>query len=183
MEFKRDDLARYHQLPIIDVKVSSSLHSFIIQFRGGAEHVVPMDQVTTLIQEILVSPGSSPLRIDNLELLARANQMRGWSFARPDSHPWRPTGTPGCEMQRLGSDGIRMMVMLKLEPGYVGKPHRHDDSEFTHVLSGDVVSNGVAMTAGHSYVAMAGTMHTEFRSVGGATVLSVFKVPALASKE
>ena len=45
------------------------------------------------------------------------------------------------------------------------------------MLEGDLVSNGVDMSAGHAYGVMAGTDHTEFRSEGGCTLVSVFKMP------
>jgi len=39
------------------------------------------------------------------------------------------------------------------------------------------VNNGVLMEAGYSYAAEMGTTHSEFRTDGGATLLSVFPVP------
>ncbi len=80
-------------------------------------------------------------------------------------------------MQTLGLAGGRLMAKFRFEAGYEGGSHHHGDAEFTYVLEGDLVSNGVTMQAGHGYAAEPGTDHTEFRSPGGATLLSVFQTP------
>ena len=64
--------------------------------------------------------------------------------------------------------------MFDFDAGYVGGVHQHGDAEFTYVLSGEVISNGVVMTTGHAYAAEPGTTHEEFRTNSGARVLSVF---------
>lgn len=80
-------------------------------------------------------------------------------------------------MKVLGVADGRMFAMFRFDAGYVGGSHDHADAEFTYVLSGDIVSNGVTMLAGHSYAAEAGTTHSEFRSENGATLVSVFAAP------
>lgn len=45
------------------------------------------------------------------------------------------------------------------------------------MLDGDLVSNGVDMSTGHAYGVQAGTDPTEFRTVDGCTIVSVFKSP------
>ena len=100
----------------------------------------------------------------------------GWMFADSDALPWQAMG-PGVEMKTLASAGGRLIAMFKFDAGYEGGTHHHGDAEFTYVIEGDLVSNGVPMAAGHAYAAEAGTDHTEFRSPSGATVVSVFQIP------
>jgi len=103
-------------------------------------------------------------------------QNQGWTFADSEEVPWQAMG-PGVEMKSLGVAGGRLMALFRFDAGYEGGVHHHDDAEFTYVLDGDLVSNGVTMLTGHGYAVEAGTDHTEFRSAGGATVLSVFAIP------
>jgi hypothetical protein len=58
-----------------------------------------------------------------------------------------------------------------------GSTQRETDAEFTYLLDGEMISNGVQMTAGHAYAAEAGTTHHEFRTDTGGTVISVFPLP------
>lgn len=97
----------------------------------------------------------------------------GWTFADGEAMDWQQMG-PGVAMKMLaGADG-RVIAMFKFDAGYEGGAHDHRDAEFTYVLDGSIVSNGVQMEAGHAYAAQAGTTHDEFRTDTGATVVSVF---------
>ena len=100
----------------------------------------------------------------------------GWMFSDSDALAWQPLGDK-IAMKMLGAADGKVIAMFRFEAGYVGGSHHHEEPEFTYVLDGDIVSNGVTMTAGHAYAAQAGTDHTEFRSEGGATLVSVFKAP------
>lgn len=100
----------------------------------------------------------------------------GWTFADEAAVPWQEMG-PGVEMKALGAAGGRLIAMFRFAAGYEGGSHDHTDAEFSYVLEGDLVSNGVEMTAGHAYAAEPGTTHSEFRSEGGATLVSVFPIP------
>ena len=80
-------------------------------------------------------------------------------------------------MKALGAANGRLIALFRFGAGYVGPSHEHADAEFSHLLEGDLVSNGVSMSAGHAYAAEAGTAHTEFRSTDGATLVSVFAIP------
>jgi len=105
------------------------------------------------------------------------DMIEGWSFSDADAIPWQTMG-PGVEMKTLGVANGRMIALFQFEAGYVGGSHSHGDAEFTYVLEGDLVSNGVKMGPGHAYAAQAGTTHDEFRSEGGATLVSVFQIPS-----
>jgi quercetin dioxygenase-like cupin family protein len=100
----------------------------------------------------------------------------GWTFADSDALDWVERG-PGVAVKMLGGADGRVIAMFRFAPGYVGAVHEHTDAEFTYVLDGSVVSNGVLMEAGHSYAVGAGTTHSEFRTETGCTVVSVFAAP------
>lgn len=104
------------------------------------------------------------------------HDITGWTFTDGNDAPWQEMG-PGVEMKSLGVANGRLMAMFRFAPGYVGGAHDHGDAEFTYVLDGELISNGVAMQAGHGYAAEAGTKHTGFESPSGGTVVSVFQVP------
>lgn len=100
----------------------------------------------------------------------------GWNFADSGSMPWQPMGE-GIAMKTLGMAGGRMIATFQFQPGYEGGVHDHTDAEFTYILEGSLISQGVLMTAGHAYAAEPGTTHDDFRTETGCTLVSVFPVP------
>lgn len=104
-----------------------------------------------------------------------SEQPEGWTFADSEAMDWQARG-PGIAMKTLGIANGRMQAMFKFDAGYEGGTHHHSDSEFTYILEGEIISNGVLMKAGHSYAAQEGTTHTEFRTDSGCTVISVFPI-------
>lgn len=100
----------------------------------------------------------------------------GWTFTDSGEMAWQEMG-PGVAMKVLGVADGRMQAKFKFDAGYVGGTHSHADAEFSYILEGEIVSNGVLMTAGHSYAAQAGTTHSEFRTDSGCTLVSVFPAP------
>ena len=98
-------------------------------------------------------------------------------FTDAGAMEWQPLGDK-IGMKMLGAADGKVLAMFQFEAGYVGGSHHHEEPEFTYVLSGSVVSNGVLMEAGHAYAAAAGTTHEEFRSDDGCTLVSVFKAPS-----
>ena len=101
----------------------------------------------------------------------------GWTFTDQAAIEWQPLG-PGVAMKSMGVADGKTMAMFKFDAGYVGAVHEHvDEPEFTYVLDGSVISNGVLMKVGHGYAVESGTTHSEFRTETGGTVLSVFPVP------
>lgn len=102
------------------------------------------------------------------------HDITGWTFADGNAVDWSPVGDK-VEMKTLaGADG-RVIALFRFAAGYVGGTHHHEEAEFSYVLEGDLVSQGVDMSAGHAYGVQSGTDHTEFRSEGGCTIVSVFK--------
>ena len=97
----------------------------------------------------------------------------GWTFADAGGMEWQEMG-PGVAMKMLAGANGRVIAMFKFDAGYVGGTHDHSDAEFSYVLDGSILSNGVLMEAGHAYAAQAGTTHDEFRTDTGATLVSVF---------
>lgn len=102
----------------------------------------------------------------------------GWTFTDQAAIEWQPLG-PGIAMKSMGVADGKIMAMFKFDAGYEGGTHEHvDEPEFTYILEGSMISNGVLMEAGHGYAVESGTTHSEFRTETGGTVLSVFPVPA-----
>ena len=104
------------------------------------------------------------------------NTPDGWTFADSGAMEWNDLG-PGIAMKMLGGAEGSVITMFKFEAGYVGGVHEHTGGEFTYVLEGDLVSNGVPMAAGHAYAVGSGTTHDEFRTENGCTLVSVFPQP------
>ena len=98
----------------------------------------------------------------------------GWTFSDSAKVEAKQVGE-GVTMKALGMANGKMIATFTFDAGYVGGTHHHEEPEFTYVLEGDLVSNGVPMQSGHAYAVEAGTDHVEFRSENGATVVSVFK--------
>lgn len=102
--------------------------------------------------------------------------IAGWAFTDSGSVPWQALGHD-IEMKVLGAADSKVIALFRFAAGYVGGTHYHEEAEFTYVLEGDLISNGVAMSAGHAYAARAGTTHEEFSTTDGCTLVSVFKSP------
>lgn len=100
----------------------------------------------------------------------------GWTFSDSGAQPWQTIGD-GVAIKALGAADGRMIATFQFQPGYVGGVHQHHEPEFSYILEGSLVSQGVLMTAGHAYAATAGTTHDDFRTDTGCTLVSVFKVP------
>jgi len=105
-----------------------------------------------------------------------SSENEGWTFTDAATVDWQPMGE-GIAMKALAPAGGRLMAMFKFDAGYVGGTHDHSDAEFTYILEGSIISNGVLMEAGHAYAAEPGTTHSEFRTETGATLVSVFPMP------
>ncbi len=97
----------------------------------------------------------------------------GWTFADSNAMEWQEMA-PGVKMKMMGGADGRVIAMFHFDAGYEGGTHDHTDAEFSYVLDGEIVSNGVTMSAGHAYAAQKGTTHDEFRTERGATLVSVF---------
>lgn len=102
--------------------------------------------------------------------------LEGWTFTDSTAMEWQPMAE-GVAMKVLGAADGKLLAMFQFGAGYVGGTHHHEEPEFSYVLDGSVVSNGVRMEAGHAYAAVAGTTHEEFRTDDGCTLVSVFKAP------
>ena len=100
----------------------------------------------------------------------------GWTFADSGAMPWQMMGD-GIAMKSLAAADGRMIATFQFQPGYVGGVHDHAEPEFSYILEGSLISQGVLMTAGHAYGVEAGTTHDDFRTETGCTLVSVFKVP------
>lgn len=95
-------------------------------------------------------------------------------FADSTAMEWQQLAD-GLAMKMMAAADGKVIAQFKFDAGYEGGKHHHEEPEFTYVLEGSIISNGVEMLAGHAYAAQAGTDHEEFRSETGAVVVSVFK--------
>ena len=105
---------------------------------------------------------------------SETHDITGWMFADANALDWNPIGEK-VEMKTLAAADGKAIALFRFEAGYVGGTHHHEEAEFSYVLEGDLVSNGVPMSTGHAYGVQSGTDHTEFRTEGGCTIVSVFK--------
>ncbi|MEL6891667.1 MAG: hypothetical protein AAFP84_08730 [Actinomycetota bacterium] len=110
------------------------------------------------------------------ETTSTSPSVEGWVFADAGAMEWQRLGE-GIGMKLLAPANGRVIALFKFEAGYVGGTHDHEDPEFSYILEGTMVSNGVLMEAGHAYAAEQGTTHEEFRTDTGCTLVSVFKSP------
>jgi len=100
----------------------------------------------------------------------------GWTFTDGGAMDWQPIAE-GARMKVLGIADGKMIATFKFEAGYVGGVHHHEEPEFSYILEGSMVSQGVQMEVGHAYAAQMGTTHDDFRTEIGCTLVSVFKIP------
>ena len=104
------------------------------------------------------------------------NAPQGWTFTDSGNVAWHPMGE-GIGRKNLGVADGKMIATFQFQPGYVGGVHEHQEPEFSYILEGSLISQGVLMTAGHAYAVESGTTHDDFRTETGCTLVSVFKVP------
>ncbi len=100
----------------------------------------------------------------------------GWTFTDGEAMDWQPIAA-GAGMKVLGIADGKMIATFKFEAGYVGGVHHHEEPEFSYILEGSMMSQGVQMEVGHAYAAQMGTTHDDFRTENGCTLVSVFKIP------
>lgn len=105
-----------------------------------------------------------------------SNAPAGWTFTDSEAMDWLVLGE-GVAMKSLGAADGRMIATFKFDAGYVGGIHHHEEPEFSYILEGSMVSQGVQMEVGHAYAVEAGTTHDDFRTENGCTLVSVFKIP------
>lgn len=100
----------------------------------------------------------------------------GWTFTDGEAMEWQVLGE-GVAMKTLGMADGKMIATFKFDAGYVGGTHHHEEPEFSYILEGSMISQGMQMNVGHAYAAQAGTTHDDFRTESGCTLVSVFKIP------
>lgn len=114
--------------------------------------------------------GTDPAPADSGEQITIPD---GFVYGDANSIEWRPM-KPGMDMKSLGQADGQMMALYRFDAGYVGTPHEHNGAEFTYVIEGTIVSDGLTLTPGHGWSAPHGTPHKRFYAETDATVVSVF---------
>ena len=103
--------------------------------------------------------------------------LDGWDIGHGDDKEWVPWGTTGDAKAKVVASGDGyMLVLVEADAGYRGDPHEHDYTEFSYVLEGQLVNQGVPMRAGDGYVAVPGSTHAHFETEHGARYLIIFKL-------
>ena len=105
------------------------------------------------------------------------NTPEGWTFTDSNAMGWQAVADD-VSSKMLGMSGNRAFTLTRFDAGHTGTLHHHENPEFLYVVEGDLVSQGVEMSAGHAYTAQPGTSHDEFRTTNGCTVLVVFTMPS-----
>ncbi|MEM9039113.1 MAG: cupin domain-containing protein [Actinomycetota bacterium] len=113
----------------------------------------------------------------NAASAAATFDLTGWTFGDANAVEWQAIGD-GVSMKMLATADGTAIALFRFEPGYRGTPHHHEQAEFSYVLEGTLLSNGVVMPAGQAYAAQAGTDHEEFGTDEGAVIVSVFRLPS-----
>jgi anti-sigma factor ChrR (cupin superfamily) len=99
----------------------------------------------------------------------------GFLVVRKDEGRWRPTGDRGVSYKLLYADAERgtYTTLLRMEAGSRIPAHRHLGVEHCLVLEGDLRSGEVGMSAGDFNCSLAGSVHEELVTDGGALLLLV----------
>ncbi len=108
-------------------------------------------------------------------LLPPAPLPPGFRVLRQKENQSRPTPYPGVTVEVLHLDrkARTITTILTLEPGAEYPSHRHTIAEQCLVLSGDVWSGSLELTAGDFQVAAPGSTHNIISSRGGCRLLLI----------
>lgn len=92
--------------------------------------------------------------------------------------PWIPSKfAEGVAVKNLGKANGRAMQLVRFNAGAVFPSHIHKDCEFLYILEGEVIQNGVRLTAGSSTAAAAGSVDKTFFSPTGCLFLLFYGLP------
>jgi quercetin dioxygenase-like cupin family protein len=106
-----------------------------------------------------------------------AIDLSGWDIVPADRTEWMPWGGSGdARAKLLGRADGYMVMLVEAQPGYEGDAHVHDHAEFFYLIEGTLRNQGQEIHAGDGYAAAAGSSHTDFATVGGATYIVIFKL-------
>ena len=135
---------------------------------------------------LAVAPGEAePPASVRSRLLARVSEgdgrkaadesAAGFLVVRKDEGKWRPTGDGGISYKLLYADAERgtYTTLVRMEPGSRIPAHRHLGVEQCLVLEGDLRSGDTGMSAGDFNCSLAGSVHGEVVTDGGALLLFV----------
>lgn len=103
--------------------------------------------------------------------------LDGWNIGHAADVEWQPWGSNGNARAKVlaAGDGYYIAV-VEADPGYRGDHHVHEHTEFSVVLDGSFLTQGIELGAGDAYVAEAGSVHSDFEAPRGARYVSIFKI-------
>ena len=160
------------------------------EFEEHAARCVPCAEEVRCFRSVAdalaVAPGEAVPPADvRTRLLARVSEeggpkaggesAPGFLVVRKGEGEWRPTGDRGISYKLLYADEERgtYTTLVRMEPGSRIPAHRHLGVEQCLVLEGDLRSGDVGMSAGDFNCSLAGSVHEELVTDGGALLLLV----------
>ena len=136
-----------------------------------AEAEPPADVRSRLLAR--VAEGDGPKA--GAEAASGGEAAAGFLVVRKGEGRWRPTGDAGISYKLLYADAERgtYTTLVRMEPGSRIPAHRHLGVEQCLVLEGDVRAGDTGMSAGDFNCSLAGSLHEEIVTDGGALLLFV----------
>lgn len=100
-------------------------------------------------------------------------QFGGVLISRTSELPWKPAPIPGVWSKTLWVDVARKYctTLLRLDPGAVYPPHRHNDIEEIYLLEGHFLVEGINMQPGDYCRSEPGSIHGQSRTKTGGLIL------------
>lgn len=113
----------------------------------------------------------------SIETSTNSPSHSGWEVGRSADANWLPWGADGlAEAHFMTAANDTHMVHIRANAGYQGDPHDHAIAEFTYVLSGRVVTNGIELGPGDGVAAECGTRHESFKALTDTEYIVVFSL-------
>ncbi|MEM9532899.1 MAG: cupin domain-containing protein [Pseudomonadota bacterium] len=111
-------------------------------------------------------------------LLERVQEEPSLHLVRADDGQWKTLG-PGIQVKTLYRSPVngRVTALWKVDPGVVLDGHDHDEDEECLVLEGELVVNGVAVSAGDYMLGKKGEPHPPIECPRGALLLVRGQLP------
>ena len=100
-------------------------------------------------------------------------QYGGVLISRSSELPWKPAPIPGVWSKTLWVDAARKYStsLVRLDPGAVYPPHRHNDIEEIYLLEGHFLVEGIDMQPGDYCRSEPGSIHGPSKTESGGLIL------------
>jgi anti-sigma factor ChrR (cupin superfamily) len=179
------ELAALYALGALDKKDADAFEEHLSSCDGCAAEVREFELVGSSLA-LAPTPAEPPAEARSKLLSRIANEDQHGSGSQPtrpvdflivrkNEGEWVETSDKGVSIKVLFVDRGRNTVttLVRMEPGARIPRHRHRGAEQCIVLEGDVRSGSEEMTAGDFNCSLAGSIHDELISDGGALLFIV----------